>query len=317
MRDRQVDVLVVGGHAPGVSVRVRRLPVPGETVIGWDLQEPLDGGKGSNQAVAAARLGATVSFVGCVGNDRQGDMAESFLREAGVGCAGLRRSPTSPTAGGVILLDGSGVPAMVTTMGANADLELGHVLHVLEQDGPPRVLLTQLEVPVPVVLQSLRHARRLGARTVLNVAPVPATFAADRCLGDIVDVLVPNEVEATTLLGLAATANLPAEELANRLRAATGVDCVLVTLGERGFVGADGDGTWSQRPPPVEVVDTSGAGDEFCAALAVQLSRGDAVRPASRRAGLAATLSVTTAGTVPSFPTGDEVVRFGQGVLPS
>lgn len=314
MSEPRYDLLVIGGHAPGISVRVERPPVSGETVIGWDLHEPLDGGKGSNQAVAAARLGARVSFVGCVGNDRAGDVAKSLLEAEGVGCDGLRRSADAPTGGGLIMLDGSGVPAMVMTLGANAEVAVDDLTRALDRQGTPRVLLSQMEVPEHVVLESLRRAKELGSTTVLNVAPVPPDFTVSHHLGELVDVLVPNEFEAKSLLGLDAEATVPPGELAHRLREATQVACVVVTAGERGFVGVDREGSWSVPSTPVDTVDTSGAGDVFCAALAVQLSGGDPARPASRWAGRAATLSVTGQGTIPSFPTREQVDAFQEHV---
>src|SRR5687767_7451222 len=110
-------LLVVGSHAPAMVLHVNRVPVAGETVTGWGYEEPIDGGKGSNQAIAAARLGASVAFVGCVGQDRHGDLAESLLRDAGVDTTFLKRSPTTPTVGGFVILRSDGVPAIVATMG--------------------------------------------------------------------------------------------------------------------------------------------------------------------------------------------------------
>lgn len=295
-------MLIFGSHTPAVTVHVERLPVPGETVLGWDMCELADGGKGSNQAVAAARLGAAVAFVGCVGTDSAGKRAEALLRSEGVDCAGLRRSDTLPTGGGVTLLDKSGIPAMVSTMGANAEVSVEQLVQAVERSGSPRVFLTQLEVPNQVVLDGLGVLKRLGATTVLNPAPLTPDYPVDRDIGDLVDILVPNEFEAKALIGVDPDTDVVDEELARQVQAVTGVACVLLTLGARGFIGLDRNDTWATRPAPVTTIDTSGAGDVFCAALTVELSHGASVRQASRLACVAATLSVARKGTIPSFP---------------
>jgi ribokinase len=111
------EIVVIGSHCPGLFIRVKRPPVPGETVIGWDFQEPIDGGKGSNQAIAASKLGGMVSFVGCVGQDRIGEEGARWMVEAGVDITFLKRSATTASGVGFILLDEQGVPAMVSGMG--------------------------------------------------------------------------------------------------------------------------------------------------------------------------------------------------------
>jgi ribokinase len=301
------EIIVVGSHAPGLFVRVRRPPVPGETVIGWDYQEPVDGGKGSNQAIAAARLGARVSFVGCVGADRLGDEGERWMVAAGVDTVHLRRSRTASTGNGFIMLAEDGVPAMVTCLGANAELSAEEVEAALLALQPARVLLTQFEISPQVALHAAQVARGLGMTTIVNPAPAPGAPLDGLMHADI---LVPNESEARQLLGLPIEQEIDLTLLAIRLVQETGAGCVLVTAGERGVTGSDGSDTWEIAPPSVPVVDTSGAGDVFCAALAAGLIHGKAIRAASAWACGVAALSVTREGTIPAFPTLSEAEAF-------
>lgn len=298
------EIVVVGSHAPGLFLRVRRPPVPGETVLGWDYQEPVDGGKGSNQAIAAARLGGNVVFVGCVGRDRIGDDGQRWMQDAGVNVNFLRRSLTTPSGVGFIMLDENGVPAMVTSMGANADLSIADIEDALAQTPSARVLLTQFEMPIEVALHAARIARRQGLTTIVNPAPAPQAEIEGL---DAAKILTPNETEARMLLGQGMTGDVDPFEMASQLQARTGAEHVIITLGEKGAVGSNGKETWQVVSRAVDVVDTSGAGDVFCAGLAVGLVEGKDVRDAAEWACAAAALSVTRPGTIPAFPTRDEV----------
>jgi ribokinase len=301
------EIVVVGSHAPGLFVRVKRPPLPGETVIGWDYHEPVDGGKGSNQAIAAARLGARTRFIGCVGSDRLGEEGERWMREAGVDTSRLRKTASSATGNGFILLADDGVPAMVTCLGANGELGESQVEEDLGAFSGARVLLTQLEINPPVALHAIKVARRLGMLTILNPAPALPSWSAGL---DQVDFLTPNESEAKQLLGIAVEREVDPERLAEQLLASSGAGVVLVTAGEWGVAGCERGGSWSIRPPQVPVVDTSGAGDVFCAALAIGLARGETAFAAADWACTAAALSVTKSGTIPAFPSLEEVQAF-------
>jgi ribokinase len=301
------QIVVVGSHAPGLFLRVRRVPRAGETVIGWDYQEPMDGGKGSNQAIAAAKLGASVSFVGCVGRDRIGDDGERWMREAGVDTRYLRRSATTASGVGFIILDETGVPAMVTSMGANAELTAAEIDAALARLSGARALLTQFEIDPNIALHAARAARAYGMIAIVNPAPAPEPPPEGL---DAASILTPNETEARMLLGLDPATPIELEPLAAQTRARTGVGQIIITAGEKGVVGADETGVWTVTPPTVEPVDTSGAGDVFCAALAVGLVEGRGLRMAAEWACAVAALSVSRAGTIPAFPTRDEVNRF-------
>jgi ribokinase len=311
MSDRS-RIVVVGSHAPGLFIRVKRPPRLGETVIGWDFQEPVDGGKGSNQAIAVARLGAPVSFVGVVGQDRIGDEGDRWMSEAGVDTSFLRRSSTESSGIGFILLDENGVPAMVTTMGANKELSCEEIDQALDRLDDASVMLTQFEIDIEIALQAARSARERGLTAIVNPAPAPEEPVKGL---EAASILTPNETEAKVLLGLDPEADIDPSDMVKKLREATGVPVVIITVGEGGAVGMDELGIWHSKAPKVEVTDTSGAGDVFCAALAVGLIRGMDIRSASNWACLAAAVSVTKPGTIPAFPTLQAVEQFAADIV--
>ncbi len=265
-------------HAP-------RLPAPGETVLGSDVTEHA-GGKGLNQAVAAARAGVRTSFIGAVGADAAGDRLVDELAASGVLTSGVRRS-SRPTGRAIITVDDAGENSIVVVMGANADVEVGWL-------PPAKVVLAQLEVPVRTVAAAFRMARAAGAVTVLNPAPAGAL---DRAVLALVDVLVPNEHE---LAGLG-----PVEDLI-----VLGVRAVVTTLGARGARVVTAESEWHVPPFPVAPVDTTGAGDAFCGVLAARLATGDPLDVAVRAAAAAGALATTRQGAVPSMPTASEIAAL-------
>lgn len=303
------QIIVVGSHAPGLFMRVHRPPLAGETLIGWDFQEPVDGGKGSNQAIAAARLGMRTAFVGCVGRDSLGDEVKRWFEKEGIDSRFLYRSDATSTGAGFILLDDNGVPAMVTSMGANEDLTVDKVERALQAFVGATVLLTQFEIQPSVALFAARLAHSNGILSIVNPAPAAKISLAEFAGSDIV---IPNETEALQLMGMTSAAGYSPEQLAIELRSRCEVACVIITLGEKGIAGADAAGAWRVCPPEVKAVDTSGAGDMYCAALAAALVNGMDQRDASRWACQAAAFSVTRPGTIPAYPTVSEVHQFIQ-----
>lgn len=301
----QAEIIVVGSHAPGIFVRVKRIPKAGETVIGWDFHEPKDGGKGSNQAIAAALLGGKTAFVGCFGRDRIGDTGEAWLKEAGVDTTWLQRHDKVTSGVGFILLDENGVPAMVTSMGANEEITKEYVEKALNDFPHGKVMLTQFEMPIDVALHAAKVAKDLGMISIVNPGPAPEKPIADLSGTGI---LIPNETEAQILLGQEPGSDYNAEALAIALKNKFALPVVIITLGKDGFVGVDEDGVWKQSAMKVDVVDTSGAGDEFCSALAVGLVNGKSIREASAWACKVASISVTKPGTIPAYPTYQEVI---------
>jgi ribokinase len=304
------ELVVVGSHSPALVLQVERVPRAGETVNGWDYQEPVDGGKGSNQAIAAARLGAKVSFVGCVGEDRLGQAGTRYLTEAGVDITWLKRSPAA-TVGGFVMVGPDGVPAIVAVLGANGDLTLQDVEQALGEMATPRLLLTQCEIRPPVALHAARLARARGWLTIINPAPAPDTGL----LGlDQADVLTPNETEALALLGRPLDDRCPGAQLAAELRSRSGARNVIVTLGAKGLAGCDAEGAWETAAPKARATDTTGAGDAFNGALVVALLRGQPLRAAAAWACLVATYSASQPGTIPNYPTRQQVAEFARQV---
>jgi len=284
------DVVVVGSANLDLVARTLRLPGPGETVLGSDFaQHP--GGKGLNQAVAAARAGATVAFVGAVGDDDAGRSLRTVVANEGIGVSGLRVVDGVATGRAVITVDDSGENSIVVIPGANARVHVD-VLPVAI------VALAQLEVPVATVIAAFAAARSAGSRTILNPAPVPVDGLSDELLS-LCDIVVPNEHEVELLGGV------------DRLLA-RGVGAVVVTKGAAGVTVAEAPdaATWSVDAFEVDPVDTTGAGDAFCGALAARLAAGDDLRSAVRYAAAGGALATTNAGAVPSLPRAADIERL-------
>ncbi len=301
-----MPVTVVGSLNEDVLVGVTRLPGRGETVIGRDARLA-PGGKGANQAAAAGRLGDGVVMVGRVGDDPAGERQVEALTAVGVDVRAVRRTPGVPTGSATIPVeDGSGENLIVVVPGANAALGPGDVTGPAVRAAD--VLLLQLEVPVGAVLAAAGAA---GGTVVLNpapAAPLPPDLLAR------VDVLVPNEHELAELAGVAPAERAAGElvELARGLAARA----VVVTLGARGALVVPSEGpVLLQAPPAVEPVDTTGAGDCFCGALAQALAGGAGLSDAVRVAVTAAALSTTGRGARGALPD-DAAVRAALPRLP-
>ncbi len=289
-------VVVVGSANTDMVARAARLPRPGETVGGAAFAMT-SGGKGANQAVAAARLGGLVTFVACVGADALGDTAVLGLEAEGVDTRLVVRDPDAPTGVALVFVDeATGENSIVVAPGANARLSVplvelaAHAVH--EAD----VVVCQLESPPETVLAALKMARAAGKTIILNPAPVRAV--SDELLS-LVSVLTPNKSEAALLVGDARAApEAAAAELRRR-----GAGAVVVTLGAGGaFLLADTADGLVPALVPAHVVDTTAAGDCFTGALAVALGEGQELSQAVRFANAAASLSVEMAGAQPSLP---------------
>jgi ribokinase len=295
-------IVVIGGFNMDLATYMERLPGPGETVLGERFAMG-PGGKGSNQAIAAARLGAQVRFVGRVGRDSFGEAALKAWADHGVDAGLVTVDPDRPTGVASILVDARGENLIAVAPGANGALDPEQVDRALAAIGPVDLVVTGLEIPLPAAARALRTARARGLRTLLN--PAPALPLPEAVLADA-DILTPNEGE---LQGL--TAQL-ADGLEARAQALgrLGGQTVVVTLGARG-AWYWADGACGRVPAfPVAAVDATGAGDAFTAGLAVALAEGAPVPEAVRFASAAAALCVTRTGAAASLPRREEVEAF-------
>ncbi len=293
MRTRP-SIAVIGSLNMDLVVPVPRHPTPGETLLGSDYASH-PGGKGANQAVAAARAGGTVRMIGRVGEDAFADVLRGALMRDGIDVARVVASE-APTGVAFIQVDTSGENVIVVSPGANARLSPDDLDGVMEP--APDVLLLQLEVPLETVLAGAKAARAVGSTVVLSVAPAQA-LGADQ-LRDV-SVLAVNQHEAAMLL------RRPEAEVRSDPEAAARAllklaPAAVVTLGGDGAVWADADGSGRQTAFEVSPVDTTAAGDAFAGALGVRLGEGASLRDAVRFAGAAGALAVTVHGAQPSLP---------------
>ena len=282
-------VVVVGSLNADLTVTVDRFPSPGETLTGSELVTA-PGGKSSNQAVAAATLGADVALVGAVGADDHGTFLVERAQESGVDISGVVRLDQTATGTAMIVVDAAGENTIIVSPGANGALTPEQVGYAgLTADD---VLCLCLEVPQDVVLAAARAASAVGARVVLNLSPV--ADVPDELLS-LTDVLLVNAGEAESVVG-----DLGAwPDVRDRVRD-RGVGAAVVTLGGDGAVVLD-DGVAEVAAESVDVVDTTGCGDAFTGAVAHGLVRGDGLAAAARRASRAAGLAATAAGAQSSY----------------
>jgi ribokinase len=285
--------VVVGSLNMDLVLGVEELPSKGQTLLSRS-RERSPGGKGANQAVALARLGARVAMVGAVGDDPDGAELLAALAAAGVATGQVSVRPRVPTGLAVVCVTPDGDNAIVVAAGANAGLLPGDVAAAAPAFAGAGLLLAQLEVPPETVLAAARAGREAGALVVLNAAPARELPAG--LLGQV-DVLVVNDGEAAALAG-----PVDPRDAAARLRD-RGPRVVVVTLGGRGCLVAEEGGVTALPADQVEAVDTTGAGDCFAAALGFGLAEGRGARPAARLAAAAAALAVTRPGaqTTPSM----------------
>ncbi|WP_070106550.1 ribokinase [Burkholderia plantarii] len=297
-------VAVVGSLNMDLVVRAPRLPKPGETLSGHGYAQAA-GGKGGNQAVAAARLGAQVAMLGRLGDDANGAALRAALEAERIDCAALATSAGVPTGVALIVVDDASQNAIVIVAGGNGLVTPEDVAAHDAMIAAADVLVCQLETPLPAVRAALEAGRRHARIVVLNPAPALAPLP-DGWL-PLVDWLIPNEIEAAALTGVPIATPADAELAARRL-AEGGARNVIVTLGGQGVVARYADGGTRHYPAPkVAAVDTTAAGDTFIGGFAARLAAGDALDEAIRFAQRAAALSVTRVGAQPSIPTLQEL----------
>lgn len=290
-------IAVVGSLNIDLVVRSERRPQRGETLTGESLQM-FNGGKGYNQAVAAARSGGEVRMIGRVGLDEFGGRLMQSLEHEGIQATHVIQDAEQSTGAAMIVVDRQGDNSIIVVPGANGQVTPEDVDRAADAIRTAGAVLMQLEVPLETVQHAAALAHAAGVPVLLN--PAPARALPDALLAQVA-VLMPNETETTMLTGISAADDAGAEAAARALMA-RGVGAVVMTLGERGALLARGDEVLRVPGFPVHVVDTTGAGDAFCGALAVQLAQGRDLAEALRYANAAGALATTIAGAEPAMP---------------
>ena len=297
-------IVVVGSANTDMVIKTERLPKPGETVLGGQFAT-VQGGKGANQAVAAARLGGKVTFVTRLGTDSFGRIAAAAYQTEGINLDFLVWDDAAPSGVALILVNKNGENIIAVAPGANANLAPDDVLRAEPAIRKADCMLLQLEIPLPTVQTAAELARRHGVRVILN--PAPAAALSDDLYRNV-DVLTPNESEAALLAG--AETDLPASDLARKLRALTRIPVIVLTMGDKGALTLIEQEENLTPAFEIEAIDTVAAGDAFNGGLAVALGNGQDLPTALRFASAAGAIAATRSGAQPSLPTLQEVKAF-------
>lgn len=302
------SILVIGSINMDVICRTPTLPQAGQTVLGEDLRY-MPGGKGANQAVAAARLGSDVNLVGRVGTDEFGETLLAGLKRSGVNTRHVHRTPRVPSGCAMIMVDRRGENAIAVSPGANARVTPADVDAAMPLISGAAAVVLQLEIPLPTVRHAISLCRRLGKFTILDPAPVPMEKLSKMFFQ--VDVLTPNEVEARALLGRRAQniGNSPRKLAAALLEKGPGA--VVLKLGAQGAIRLEeGEAAEHVKAFEVDCIDSTGAGDAFTGALSAGHAQFASLEDSVRFANAAGALCCTKAGAQPAMPNLREVVRL-------
>ena len=300
-----MTIVVVGSINTDLTIRVPHFAVANETVLGHGDYTASQGGKGANQAVAAAAGGLPVHIIGKVGLDAFGDAAIEDLCSAGIDCSHITREANHATGLATIFVDPEGNNSITVAPGANACIAPQDVQLAANLIAEASIVMLQLEIPLTAVTETIRIANQHGTMVMLD--PAPATLPMPELSG--VDYLTPNEIEAETLTGIATTADNGPQRIVAELRK-RGAKQVALTLGGMGCCISTDDEIAVIQAKPVQAVDTTGAGDAFNGFLATGLVKGLVAANAAEVACAAATLSVTRAGARTNLPTWGEVQAF-------
>ena len=302
-------VLICGSINRDLVIRTSRLPSPSQTQIAYGMEE-VSGGKGANQAVAAARLGAEVCMLGCVGNDGFAATLKNNLARENIDTQWIRSVP-GPSGIAIVSVDDDGENSILVVPGANGQLSPTQIDDAIEAFEWADWIVLQLEIPIDTVKHAIAIAGRTGKRIILNPAPAPLRFDDELFH---VDLLCPNQSEAEAILGITIKDIDDARAAVIALRQ-RGVKQVVITLGSQGAVVCDGIDNTSHWVPSVSVdaVDTTAAGDAFIGAMVTRLGLGDSLLTAARYAASAAPHAVTIPGAQPSLPNQEEVLEILDG----
>ncbi len=297
-------ILVVGSSNTDMVIKTNHFPAPGETILGGKFLMNA-GGKGANQAVAAARLGGSVTFVGKIGDDIFGNQAVRQLKAEGINVDFVAVDAENPSGVALITVDLNGENSIVVASGANGTLIPADFDEAMAELNESEFVLMQLEIPVPTVEYIARVAARKQKKVILN--PAPATALSNELLQNLF-LITPNETEAELLTGIKVTNEQTALKAATVLHE-KGVEMVIITLGAAGAFLLSGEKSELIKAPKVEAVDTTAAGDTFNGALAVALAEGKTIQEAIAFANRAAAISVTRIGAQASVPFRNEIVN--------
>ena len=305
-------ITIVGSLNMDLVIQSPHIPQPGETIIGSNFQT-IPGGKGANQAVAAARLGGQVYMVGRVGEDAFADVLVDNLKSSGVDTGFVQRDSNSPTGVALIVVDDAGENIIVVASGANMQVTEADVAAAEQEIASSDVLLLQLEVPLPVVTRAAQIAKANEVKVILN--PAPARKLPPELL-QFVDVLVPNESETELLTGIEVGSRAEYANAARQLLSA-GVSSVVMTLGSRGsFLASSSTDLDSIAAFNIEPIDTTAAGDAFLGGLAVTIGEGGSLPEAVRIGNAAGALAAMRFGAQTSLPSRIEVLQLIDGEKP-
>ena len=300
--NKKSRITVIGSSNTDMVVMTSHFPAPGETILGGEFLMNA-GGKGANQAVAAAKCGGEVFFIGKVGQDIFGENAVKNIQKEGIDVSGISTDPDAASGVAQIIVDKKGENSIVVAPGANLKLNRSDIDHVIELIEQADIVLMQLEIPVDTILYTAKKAHKLGKKVILN--PAPATSLPDE-LFEYLYMITPNESEIELLTGIKVTDQTSATKAAEGLKK-RGVENVIITMGSKGaFVSTD---NVNEIVPSYEVkaVDTTAAGDCFNGVLAVGIGNGMDIIESIRFANRAASIAVTRAGAQVSLPTREEV----------
>ncbi|PXV86854.1 ribokinase [Lachnotalea glycerini] len=303
-----MKVCIIGSYAKALVMTSNRIPLAGETLIGYDYRETY-GGKGSDMAVQAARLGADVSYIGVVGKDSFGSEFIDLMEKEGVKTKGIRITEEKPTGVGFIVKDINASNVIVVDMGANELICSKDIEENMDLIKGADVVLAQLEIPIDTALYALKKAKELNKITILNPAPAVSLLNYDL---SFVDIITPNETEARITIGELPKVSMTHREVALKLLT-TGCKKVIMTLGGDGVDIHTKESSKHVEAYKIEVVDSNGAGDSFNASLSVALATKTSEEEAVDYASAVAGLCCTKWETVPSYHTAEEVEAFRKG----
>ena len=298
-------IVVIGSSNMDLVAKAPRIPMVGETLAGTDFFM-VPGGKGANQAVAAAKLGGNVLFIARLGKDLFAEKSLENFKQVGINAQYIKQIEKVPSGIAIISIDDNGKNSIIVVPGANHKLLPADVVEAEKDIAAAKVVVCQLETPMETVLQAAKTAGKYNIPFLLD--PAPAAPLSDELL-ELVEFIKPNEFEAEVITGVKVTDRESAEKAAEVLLG-KGVKNVIVTLGDKGFIVATGQGKTFVDTLKVKAMDSTAAGDAFAGALAFGIAQGDSLLDAAKYANKVAAISVTRFGAQPSMPTRQEVEQF-------